>query len=317
MKTVVGCTGRSENHIDQEQARPALCHNLGDDLAGRADGHRIQFDFRKFLAKRFPDHRQIADRVGRVNRDLAFFLRRSDDLLPTLLPGSPRIGRYDETCSPQRKEREKKNDRPKFFASSERHKYRLFTPCLSLAPNLFSSPLHTPTRPKPRHHIHLGVAKHTNARCTAWDGYLFGHNVAEFHNSIPFGNYCARIFFIRSTTSGGCSITSLAILASSSPPTGVISSLFCFASSSNAGSLMLFMKASRKSFTRSAGSAGDATIGRPSSPEPNITVATRRPRSGVLNSSISSLSSGTSGNCGSLLRPVCKRTRTKFVLRHV
>ena len=158
MKTVVGCSGRSENHIDQEQARPALCHNLGHDLAGRADGHRIQFDLGKFLAKRFPDYRQVTDGIGRVNDNCSFFFRGSDDLLPTLLPGSPRIGCYDETCSPQRNEREKKNHRPqavKFFASSERHNYTLFTLCLSLVPDLFSSPLHTPTRPKPYLHIHL------------------------------------------------------------------------------------------------------------------------------------------------------------------
>src|SRR5258705_8273512 len=42
--------------------------------------------------------------------------------------------------------------------------------------------------------------------------------------------YCAKIFLIRSTTSGGWSITSLAILANSSPLTAVISKLLLAAS---------------------------------------------------------------------------------------
>ena len=80
---------------------------------------------------------------------------------------------------------------------------------------------------------------------------------------------------------------------------------------------MLFMKASRKTLVRSGGVAGWVTIGRPSSPEPSMTVATRRPKSEVLDSFMRSLSRGVSGNRGSRLCPVCRSIRTKFFLRHV
>src|SRR5581483_6293687 len=60
-------------------------HDLGDDLAGGADGYGVQFDFGKFFLERIPDHLQIAHRVGRINRDFALLLRRLDDVLPARL----------------------------------------------------------------------------------------------------------------------------------------------------------------------------------------------------------------------------------------
>src|SRR2546422_3488370 len=107
--------------------------------------------------------------------------------------------------------------------------------------------------------------------------------------------HCAKIFLIRSTTSGGCSITSLAIFDNSSPVTAVISKFILAASANSAGSAKLFIKAARKRFVRPRGGAGWGMIGRPGAPEPSLNATTLRPRSEGFKSSMRKLGQRRSG----------------------
>jgi predicted O-methyltransferase YrrM len=116
--------------------------------------------------------------------------------------------------------------------------------------------------------------------------------------------YWVNNFFRRSMISGGWVMTSLTMTSSSSPLIGSSSNFFFLMSSRKAGSLSIFSYASRRTFTRSGGVPGEVNIGRPKVPLARITVARRRPLSGVLWRSMSSYRVGISAKRGSRWRPV-------------
>src|SRR5215470_19881804 len=113
-------------------------------------------------------------------------------------------------------------------------------------------------------------------------------NPFDISKSENIWGHSPKIFLSRWTTSGGCAITSLASDSSSSPATGETGQSLFFASDKSSGALKVLFKASRNIFTRSAGTPGGATMGRPNSPGAKTSVASRRPTSGVLYRSMSS-----------------------------
>src|SRR5688572_17256399 len=80
-------------------------------------------------------------------------------------------------------------------------------------------------------------------------------------------------------------ITSLARVSNSSPLVGSNSSFFFLTSAETSGSPTAFENASRRILTRSDGTPGVATTGRPNSPAASTRVAKRRVACGVLYSS--------------------------------
>src|SRR5258708_7764243 len=99
------------------------------------------------------------------------------------------------------------------------------------------------------------------ASCSSRPSWLRLYHAGSIVVVVP--PHCAKIFFIRSTTSGGWTITFFAIASNSCPVTGSTSQFLFCASALNSGSVSAFINASRSIAKRSAGKPGGSIKGRP------------------------------------------------------
>src|SRR5258705_8448074 len=150
------------------------------------------------------------------------------------------------------------------------------------------------------------------ASCSSRPSWLRLYHAGSIVVVVP--PHCAKIFFIRSTTSGGWTITFFAIASNSCPVTGSTSQFLFCASDLNSGSLSAFINASRSIAKRSAGRPGGAINGRPIESGDISTTAKRRVTSDAFRLSKISLTVGTSGKRGSRLGLPCTNTRVTPLL---
>src|SRR5262245_38568572 len=108
----------------------------------------------------------------------------------------------------------------------------------------------------------------------------------------------------RAASAGGAAYTRSSNALMAMPVTGSISMFCALASSSSAGSFTAASKAARNTFTRSGGTPGGSTKGRP------ITCSANAISNSCLPSSLGmiSIAVGMSGNAASRLMPICRIT---------